>query len=40
MYALETAMDELAVALGIDPVALRLRNDSAYEPDSGRPFSS
>lgn len=40
MYALESAMDELAVALGIDPVDLRLRNDPAYEPDSGRPFSS
>lgn len=40
MYALESAMDELAVALGIDPVELRLRNDPAYEPDTGRPFSS
>ncbi|MEE1811180.1 xanthine dehydrogenase family protein molybdopterin-binding subunit [Streptomyces sp. BE133] len=40
MYALESAMDELAAALGIDPVELRLRNDPADEPDSGRPFSS
>ncbi|MFH8612632.1 xanthine dehydrogenase family protein molybdopterin-binding subunit [Streptomyces sp. NPDC018029] len=40
MYALESAMDELAVALGIDPVELRLRNDTAAEPDSGLPFSS
>ncbi|TXS44878.1 xanthine dehydrogenase family protein molybdopterin-binding subunit [Streptomyces sp. t39] len=40
MYALESAMDELAEAAGIDPVELRLRNEPATEPDSGRPFSS
>uniref|UniRef100_A0AAU3H2K1 Xanthine dehydrogenase family protein molybdopterin-binding subunit n=1 Tax=Streptomyces sp. NBC_01401 TaxID=2903854 RepID=A0AAU3H2K1_9ACTN len=40
MYALESAMDELANALGIDPVELRLRNEPQTEPDSGRPFSS
>ncbi|RST24362.1 xanthine dehydrogenase family protein molybdopterin-binding subunit, partial [Streptomyces sp. WAC04770] len=40
MYALESAMDELASALGMDPVELRLLNDPAAEPDSGRPFSS
>ncbi|MFF8828125.1 xanthine dehydrogenase family protein molybdopterin-binding subunit [Streptomyces sp. NPDC015131] len=40
MYALESAMDELAGALGIDPVELRLRNEPATEPDSGLPFSS
>lgn len=40
MYALESAMDELADALGMDPVELRVRNDAATEPDSGRPFSS
>ncbi|MFF4164561.1 xanthine dehydrogenase family protein molybdopterin-binding subunit [Streptomyces sp. NPDC001741] len=40
MYALESAMDELACALGIDPVELRLRNEPQTEPDSGRPFSS
>ncbi|WP_405697304.1 xanthine dehydrogenase family protein molybdopterin-binding subunit [Streptomyces sp. NBC_01185] len=40
MYALESAMDELACALGIDPVELRLRNEPPVEPDSGRPFSS
>ncbi|MEU8626527.1 xanthine dehydrogenase family protein molybdopterin-binding subunit [Streptomyces sp. NPDC048669] len=40
MYALESALDELASALGIDPVELRLRNDPADEPDSGKPFSS
>ncbi|MEU3223259.1 xanthine dehydrogenase family protein molybdopterin-binding subunit [Streptomyces sp. NPDC006976] len=40
MYALESAMDELAAELGTDPVELRLRNDPADEPDSGKPFSS
>jgi len=40
MYALESAMDELAVAAGIDPIELRARNDSEVEPESGRPFSS
>ncbi|MFG2564054.1 xanthine dehydrogenase family protein molybdopterin-binding subunit [Streptomyces sp. NPDC048567] len=40
MYALESAMDELAAELGVDPVDLRLRNDPADEPDSGKPFSS
>ncbi|MGW6057433.1 xanthine dehydrogenase family protein molybdopterin-binding subunit [Streptomyces sp. NPDC055189] len=40
MYALESAMDELAVTLGIDPVELRLRNDTGTEPDSSKPFSS
>ncbi|CAM5583434.1 hypothetical protein STENM327S_06340 [Streptomyces tendae] len=40
MYALESAMDELAVELGIDPVELRIRNEPESEPDSGRPFSS
>ncbi|MFD7818476.1 xanthine dehydrogenase family protein molybdopterin-binding subunit [Streptomyces sp. NPDC059785] len=40
MYALESAMDELAVALGTDPVELRVANDPDDEPGSGRPFSS
>ncbi|WP_405935455.1 xanthine dehydrogenase family protein molybdopterin-binding subunit [Streptomyces sp. NBC_00726] len=40
MYALESAMDELAAETGVDPVELRLRNDPADEPDSGKPFSS
>jgi xanthine dehydrogenase YagR molybdenum-binding subunit len=40
MFALETALDELAVACGVDPVELRLRNEPECEPDSGRPFSS
>ncbi|MFF3016614.1 xanthine dehydrogenase family protein molybdopterin-binding subunit [Streptomyces sp. NPDC057939] len=40
MYALESAMDELADALGMDPIDLRVRNEPPTEPDSGRPFSS
>ncbi|MBE1530919.1 xanthine dehydrogenase family protein molybdopterin-binding subunit [Actinomadura algeriensis] len=40
MYALESAMDELAVAAGVDPVELRLRNDTDTDPESGLPFSS
>ncbi|MBW5482183.1 xanthine dehydrogenase family protein molybdopterin-binding subunit [Streptomyces bambusae] len=40
MYALESAVDELADALGTDPVELRIRNEPDAEPDSGRPFSS
>ncbi|WP_238448994.1 xanthine dehydrogenase family protein molybdopterin-binding subunit [Micromonospora sp. 4G55] len=39
-YALESAMDELAIACGVDPVELRIRNDPAVDPDSGQPFSS
>ena len=40
MYALESAIDELAVAAGIDPVELRIRNESETEPGGGLPFSS
>jgi xanthine dehydrogenase YagR molybdenum-binding subunit len=40
MYALESAMDELAVACRIDPVDLRVRNDVQTEPRRGLPFSS
>ncbi|GHB46570.1 xanthine dehydrogenase [Streptomyces viridiviolaceus] len=40
MYALESALDELATELGMDPVELRIRNEPETEPDSGRPFSS
>ncbi len=40
MYALESAVDELADALGMDPIELRIRNEPDQEPDSGRPFSS
>ncbi|TYK52878.1 xanthine dehydrogenase family protein molybdopterin-binding subunit [Actinomadura decatromicini] len=40
MYALESVMDELAVVTGVDPVELRVRNDTDREPESGLPFSS
>ena len=39
-FALETAMDELAVATGIDPVELRVRNYATVSPATGRPWSS
>ncbi len=40
MFALESAMDELAEACRIDPVELRLRNEPAVHPETGQPFSS
>ena len=39
-FALECAMDELAVELGIDPIELRIRNEPGKDPTNGRPFSS
>jgi xanthine dehydrogenase YagR molybdenum-binding subunit len=40
MFALESAMDELAEAAGVDPVELRVRNEPAAHPETGQPFSS
>jgi xanthine dehydrogenase YagR molybdenum-binding subunit len=40
VFALESALDELAYALAMDPVELRLRNDTQHEPVQGKPFSS
>jgi xanthine dehydrogenase YagR molybdenum-binding subunit len=40
MVALEIAMDELAVALELDPVELRIRNHADVDPTRGVPFSS
>jgi xanthine dehydrogenase YagR molybdenum-binding subunit len=40
VYALECAMDELAVALKLDPVELRLRCYSDRDQTSGLPYSS
>jgi xanthine dehydrogenase YagR molybdenum-binding subunit len=40
MYALECAIDELAIACGIDPIELRIRNEPAVDPESGAPWSS
>ncbi|NBE93417.1 xanthine dehydrogenase family protein molybdopterin-binding subunit [Nonomuraea sp. KC401] len=38
-FALESAMDELACELGMDPVELRMRNEPARNPMDGKPFS-
>jgi xanthine dehydrogenase YagR molybdenum-binding subunit len=40
VFALESAMDELAVALNIDPVELRLRNEPEQDEFKKLPFSS
>src|SRR5437899_5276591 len=40
IFALESAMDELAVALNIDPVELRLRNEPEQDEFRKLPFSS
>lgn len=39
-FALECAMDELAEALKMDPLALRLKNYADHDPADGRPWSS
>jgi len=40
MFALESAMDELAYVLNIDPVTLRLTNHTDIDPDTGKPWKS
>jgi xanthine dehydrogenase YagR molybdenum-binding subunit len=40
VYALECAMDELAVSLKLDPIELRLRCYSDRDQHTGRPYSS
>lgn len=40
MFGLDSAMDELAVKLNMDPLALRLKNYAEMDEASGRPFSS
>ena len=39
-FAMESALDELSYALGIDPIELRLRNYAEVHPGSGLPWSS
>jgi xanthine dehydrogenase YagR molybdenum-binding subunit len=39
-FALECAMDELAVALNMDPLALRLKNYAERDPENDKPWSS
>jgi xanthine dehydrogenase YagR molybdenum-binding subunit len=40
LFALESAMDELAVSLKMDPVQLRLKNEPAMDESLNIPFSS
>lgn len=39
-FALESAMDELAHKLGIDPIELRIKNEPKTDPSNGKPWSS
>jgi len=39
-FALESAMDELAHALKMDPLALRLKNFAEVDPENNKPWSS
>ncbi len=39
-FALESAIDELAEKIAIDPIALRARLEPDQDPTTGRPFSS
>ena len=40
MFALESAMDEVAAQLNLDPLALRLKNYAEDDPSENKPFSS
>lgn len=39
-FALESAIDELAYKLKIDPVEFRIKNEPAKDPSNGKPWSS
>ncbi len=39
-FALESAIDELAYALKMDPIAFRIKNEPAKDPSNGKPWSS
>jgi xanthine dehydrogenase YagR molybdenum-binding subunit len=39
-FAIESAMDELAYTLKMDPLALRLQNFAEQDPETGHPWSS
>ena len=39
-FALESAMDDLAHQLGMDPIELRLRNEPTIDQETGKPFST
>ncbi|UAK23760.1 xanthine dehydrogenase family protein molybdopterin-binding subunit [Sphingomonas nostoxanthinifaciens] len=38
-FGLESAIDELAVAMDVDPIELRLKNEPKKDPVTGAPFS-
>jgi xanthine dehydrogenase YagR molybdenum-binding subunit len=40
MFALESAMDEMAIKCGLDPVEFRIRNEPTIDAETGLPFSS
>jgi len=40
MFALESALDELAIACHLDPIELRIRNEPEIDPESGNRFST
>jgi xanthine dehydrogenase YagR molybdenum-binding subunit len=40
MLAFEQAMDELAYAIDLDPIELRIRNEPKVHPETGKPFST
>ena len=40
LFALESAVDELALALKMDPVAFRIKNDTLTDESQNKPFSS
>ena len=40
LFATESALDELAIKLNLDPVELRLRNEPEKDESNGLPFSS
>ena len=39
-FASESAMDELAAELGMDPIELRIRNHAETNPETGEPWST
>ena len=40
MFGLEVAMDEMAIACGMDPIEFRIRTEPDVDPESGLPFTS
>jgi xanthine dehydrogenase YagR molybdenum-binding subunit len=40
MFALESAVDELALRLGLDPLDLRILNYADSDPETGKPWTS